>query len=167
MTEPTAAAAGSEGREGASRPGAEQHALVRCPFCQTWNRIRSTRMADRPRCGQCARPILLDRPLHLGDDDFARTVEGTDLPVLVDFYSDWCGPCKMMAPAVDELAAAQLGSALVAKVDTERARRTAERYQIRSIPTTIVFRGGREVARQVGAVSGAALTAMLEGAAAR
>lgn len=141
-----------------------QHLTLRCQFCETWNRIDAARAADRPKCGKCARPMLLDRPFPLNDDTFSRTIENAEVPVLVDFYADWCGPCKVMAPAVDELAAAFQGRALVAKLDTDRAQRTASGFNIRGIPTTIVFKGGREVARQTGAVPKPMLTKMLEGA---
>ncbi|HEU4641738.1 MAG TPA: thioredoxin [Gemmatimonadaceae bacterium] len=144
----------------------QRHITVRCQFCQTWNRVDSARVPDRPKCGKCARPILLDRPYAVSDDDFQRTITGTELPVLVDFYADWCGPCKMMAPAVDELAKRWQGKALVAKVNTDRAQRTAESFGIRGIPTTIVFRDGKEVARQTGAVPAQALEQMLAKAAA-
>src|SRR5690242_6944882 len=125
---------------------------VRCAFCHTWNRVDAARTADRPKCGKCAKPILLDRPLLLDDDTFARTIEGTALPVFVDFYADWCGPCKVMAPFVDELASRYQGRALVAKLNTDRAPATAERFQIRGIPTSIVFRDGRAVVQHTGAV---------------
>ncbi len=125
---------------------------VRCAFCETWNRVAAARAADRPKCGKCARPILLDRPLPLDDETFARTVEGSDVPVLVDFYADWCGPCKMMAPVVDELATRVQGRALIAKLNTDRAPSTSQQYGIRSIPTVIVFHGGRPVTQQSGAV---------------
>ena len=106
--------------------------------------------------------MLLDRPVHLGDEDFQRTVAETDIPVLVDFYADWCGPCKMMAPAVDELAGRYQGRALVAKLDTDRAQRTAMGFGIRGIPTVIVFKGGKEAARQTGAVPLQALEGLLQ-----
>ena len=134
---------------------------VRCQFCETWNRVDAARAADRPKCGKCARPILLDRPLALDDETFARTVEATDVPVLVDFYADWCGPCKVMAPYVDQLASKYVGRALVAKLDTDRAQRTAMQFQIRGIPTVIVFRDGRPVAQQTGAVPLPALEGLL------
>src|SRR5687767_13072299 len=108
--------------------------------------------------------MLLDRPIHLDDETFARTIAESTVPVLVDFYADWCGPCKMMAPAVDALAHAQQGRALVAKLDTEPARRTAAAFGIRGIPTVIVFRGGKEVARRSGAMPLADLSAMLAAA---
>ena len=129
-----------------------ERVTVRCQFCQTWNRVDAARVSDRPKCGNCGRPMLLDRPVHLGDEDFQRTIAETDIPVLVDFYADWCGPCKVMAPAVDELAGRYQGRALVAKLDTDRAQRTAMGFGIRGIPTVIVFKGGKEAARQTGAV---------------
>jgi thioredoxin 2 len=144
-----------------SGPDARKHLTVRCQFCETWNRVDADRAQDRPKCGKCGRPMLLDRPVPLSDDTFRRTIDGSDIPVLVDFYADWCGPCKQMAPAVDALAAAQRGRALIAKLDTDRAPRTAGEFQIRGIPTVIVFSGGREVARQSGAMPQPALEALL------
>jgi thioredoxin 2 len=134
---------------------------VQCQFCQTWNRIDATRAADRPKCGKCARPILLDRPLKLTDETFDRTIETAELPILVDFYADWCGPCRMMAPAVDELARTSAGHALVAKLDTDASQKVASRYQIRGIPTVIVFRNGREERRQSGVMPLTALREMV------
>src|SRR6478672_12619995 len=131
---------------------ATKHITIRCQFCQTWNRVDAARAADRPKCGKCAKPMLLDRPIHLDDETFARTIEGSDVPVLVDFYADWCGPCKMMAPYVEQLAREQVGRAIIAKLDTDRSQRTAGGFAIRGIPTSIVFLGGKEVGRQVGAV---------------
>lgn len=134
---------------------------LRCQFCDTWNRIDAARAADRPKCGNCARPILLDRPWKLTEDSFERTIAETDIPILVDFYADWCGPCKIMAPAVDQLAAARTGQALVAKLNTDLAQATSQRFNVRGIPTTIVFRGGKESARVTGAVPFAQLEKLL------
>ena len=125
---------------------------VRCQVCQAWNRIDSEKAADGPKCGKCARPIVLERPLPLTDDTFSRTVAESDVPVFVDFYADWCGPCRMMAPAVDALAAEARGKALIAKLNTDHASRTASGFNIRGIPTVIVFQNGKEVARQSGAL---------------
>ena len=99
---------------------ATKHLTLRCQFCETWNRIDAARAADRPKCGKCAKPMLLDRPFPLNDDTFSRTIEGAEVPVLVDFYADWCGPCKVMAPAVDDIAATYQGRALVAKLPNRR-----------------------------------------------
>ena len=125
---------------------------VRCQFCDTWNRIDASKATAGPKCGKCAKPILLERPLPLTDETFTRTINESDVPVAVDFYADWCGPCRMMAPAVDALAAHLQGKALIAKLNTDQSNRTASSFNIRGIPTTIVFQGGKEVARQSGAM---------------
>ena len=131
---------------------ASQKLTVRCQFCNTWNRIDADKVTDGPKCGKCTKPILLERPFPLNDETFARTISESDLPVAVDFYADWCGPCRMMAPAVDALAAHLQGKALIAKLNTDHSSRTASGFNIRGIPTTIVFKGGKEVARQSGAM---------------
>ena len=95
--------------------------------------------------------MLLDRPVKVAQDDFTRTVLEAEAPVLVDFYADWCGPCKVVAPVVDELAHAYLGRLLVAKVDSDQAPQLSMQMGIRGIPTLILFRGGAEVGRVVGA----------------
>lgn len=138
-----------------------QRLTIRCPACESWNRIRSDRAADGPKCGSCGAAIDLSHPLPLTDETFARTIAETDVPVLVDFYADWCGPCRMMAPYVDQLAKEQVGRAIIAKLDTDRHQRAAAPFGIRGIPTTIVFRGGKEAARQVGAVPKSGLEALL------
>ncbi len=135
---------------------------LRCQFCGTWNRIDTARAADRPRCGKCGTPMLLDRPIKLDDETFERTIGEADVPVLVDFYADWCAPCKMMAPFVDEIAAQYIGKALVAKVDTDHAQRSAVPFGIRGIPTSIVFKDGKEFARRVGATNKAGLEELLK-----
>ena len=129
---------------------AKSPVTLRCVFCTKLNRVDLTRAADRPACGDCGKPMLLDRPVKVGQDDFDRTVLASGVPVLVDFYADWCAPCRMVAPFVDELAQAHVGKMLVAKVDTDRAPEVAMKYGIRSIPTLIVFRDGEEVERSVG-----------------
>ena len=135
--------------------------MLRCPTCNAWNRVRGSRAADGPKCGQCAAAIDVAHPFLLSDETFARTVRESTVPVLVDFYADWCGPCKQMAPAVDALASKYRGAALVAKLDTDRAQQTAGAFRITGIPTTIVFAGGAEVARQAGAVPLPALERLL------
>ena len=125
---------------------------VRCQFCNTWNRVDASKIISGPKCGKCSKPILLERPVPLTDETFTRTINESDVPVAVDFYADWCGPCRMMAPAVDALAAHLQGKALIAKLNTDHAAITASGFNIRGIPTTIVFKGGKEVARQSGAI---------------
>ncbi len=139
----------------------DRKATIACPFCGKLNRVRLSRAADRPKCGDCAKPLLMDRPLAASDGNFDRLIAGTDVPILVDFYADWCGPCRTMAPILDDLARSHVGDAIVLKLDTDRNPRTAERFEIRGIPTVIVFQAGREVRRQVGAVPRPALEAML------
>lgn len=136
--------------------------MVTCPFCGRRNRIVADRVADRPRCGECGRPLLVDRPVKVSGSDFDAVIGGTDVPVLVDFYADWCGPCKTMAPALDELAAARAGEVLVAKLDTDREPEVAGRFGIRGIPTLIVFREGRESARSTGAIGAKELAELVD-----
>jgi thioredoxin 2 len=142
-------------------PETAKKVTLQCQFCQSWNRVDAARAQDRPKCGKCGKPLLLDRPVALSDETFQRTIESSEIPVLVDFYADWCGPCKMMAPAVDAVAAKYQGQALVAKLNTDLAPQTSERFEIRGIPTTIVFEHGREVARQTGAIPQPMLEKML------
>lgn len=137
-------------------------ALVPCPFCGRLNSVDLARIDDRPRCGECGRPILLDRPVKLSDADFDRVVAGSDVPWLVDFYADWCGPCRVMAPTLDELASDRAGRTLVGKLDTDRNPGTASRFGILGIPTTIVFRKGSEVVRRTGALGRSELEALLD-----
>ncbi len=141
---------------------AEKKATIQCQFCASWNRVDVTRAADRPKCGKCGKPMLLDRPLHLTDDTFARTIAESTVPVLVDFYADWCGPCKIMAPSVDKLAADYTGRAIVAKLNTDESQKTSMSFQVRGIPTSIVFDGGKEIARQTGAVTYPVFESMLK-----
>ena len=137
------------------------HVTLPCPSCGRWNRIAARRMTDGPKCGVCAAPLNLSHPITLTDATFDRVINETSLPILVDFYADWCGPCRMMAPAVDELARSSAGHALVAKLDTDASQKVASRYQIRGIPTVIVFRHGREERRQSGVMPLAALREMV------
>lgn len=136
-------------------------ATVACPFCATLNRVNMERVADRPKCGHCGKPILLDRPVAVSDATFANVIGDTTVPVLVDFYADWCGPCKMMAPLLDDVAHRRTGQLLVLKLDTDKNPATQQRFGVRGIPTLIVFRAGKEVARRVGAIPPADLEAFL------
>jgi thioredoxin 2 len=133
-------------------------------MCGSLNRVDMSRAQDRPRCGQCSRPILLDRPLPVTDAELERVVAESTVPVLVDFYADWCGPCKVMAPVLDAIAAARSGRVLLMKLDTDRNPTMAVRYGIRGIPTLIVFAGGQEYGREVGAVPRQRVDALLDAA---
>jgi thioredoxin 2 len=137
------------------------HVTLPCGSCGRWNRIAAKRMTDGPKCGVCAAPLKLDHPVPLSDATFDRVIRESSLPVLVDFYADWCGPCRMMAPAIDELARSSAGHVLVAKLDTDASQKVAARYQIRGIPTVIVFRNGREERRQSGVMPLGALREMV------
>ena len=123
-----------------------------CPQCGTANRVPDERLHDEPVCGRCKHELMAAMPVALTDASFPGFVAGTGLPVLVDFWADWCGPCKMMAPEF-ERAAAQQPTVRFAKVDTEANPKTSVSHRIRSIPTLVLFRGGQEVARQSGAMS--------------
>lgn len=137
-------------------------ATVACPFCQALNRVDLARVDQHPKCGKCAKPILLDRPIAVSDENFAQVTTDTTVPVVVDFYADWCGPCKIMAPLLDDLARRRMGEMLILKLDTDRNPLTGPRFGIRGIPTLIVFRNGKEVARRVGAIPPPELEAFLK-----
>jgi len=132
-----------------------------CPDCLTANRVPRARLEERPVCGKCRAPLLPDRPLALADTPFGRYVDGSDLPVLVDFWAAWCGPCRTLAPVLDEVARRRLDLRIV-KLDTEADPATAARHGIRSIPTLILFRRGRELGRMSGAVQAAQLLAWVD-----
>ena len=136
-------------------------ATVACPFCDTLNRVDLSRIGQHPKCGTCGKPILLDRPLAVSDANFAQVTADTTVPVVVDFYADWCGPCKIMAPLLDDVARRRAGEMVIVKLDTDRNPVTGQRFGIRGIPTLIAFRRGKEVARRVGAVPPAELEAFL------
>jgi thioredoxin 2 len=125
---------------------------VVCPGCLTANRVPAERLGERPSCGKCHAPLLDGRPVELREASFDAVVGRTELPVVVDFWAPWCGPCRAMAPAF-EAAAAELASRVrFAKVNTDEVQSLAQRYGIRGIPTLIVFKSGREAARVSGAL---------------
>lgn len=133
-----------------------------CPKCSAVNNLSQEHFAQvqarqqEAICGKCATELLPTQPVALSDEVFARYISSNDMPVVVDFWAAWCGPCKMMAPEFAK-AAQTMPDVIFAKVDTESAQRTAAQYNIRSIPTLAVFYKGRELARQSGAMPAAQL----------
>ena len=123
-----------------------------CPDCLAKNRVPEERIDDQPVCGKCGHELLRAEPVNLNDESFAKYTEGSDLPVLVDFWAEWCGPCKMMGPQF-AAAAKKLPQVRFAKLDTEVAPKTSVKYRIKSIPTMALFKNGVEIARMSGALS--------------
>ncbi|MCE0731222.1 thioredoxin TrxC [Halomonas sp. G15] len=133
-----------------------------CPYCHAVNRVSRARLNDGPTCGKCKQPLFTGEPVALTSANFRALVERSELPVVVDFWAGWCGPCKMMAPIFAEAARELEPRMRFAKLDTEAEQALAGRFGIRSIPTLIVFKGGREVARQAGAMQGSQLRQWLQ-----
>lgn len=127
-----------------------------CPSCATTNRVTEGRLREAPVCGKCATPLMAAEAVSLSDEALPKFLEGTELPVLVDFWAEWCGPCKAMAPQFAS-AANQLPEVRFIKVDSDYAPGASARYHIRSIPTLILFKGGNEVARMSGVMPAAQL----------
>jgi thioredoxin 2 len=135
-----------------------------CPQCHGLARVPFGRIGEGPKCPRCKADLVGDKPINLDADSFAAHAERASMPLLVDFWADWCGPCKMMAPVLDRVAAQRATSVRVGKVDTDAQAALANRFSIRSIPTLILFRAGREIARQSGAVDFTALSRWLDSA---
>lgn len=133
-----------------------------CPHCATVNRLQDARLREQPSCGKCSRAIFNAKPVEVDGDGFTKHVARNDIPVLVDFWAPWCGPCLSMAPAYESAAQRLEPSFRLLKLDTEKAQDLAARYGIRSIPTLALFKNGREVARQAGAMDAGRIVAWVE-----
>ena len=125
---------------------------VVCPHCSAINRVPEERLQQQPQCGSCHQALFGPEPLALGDADFERFVARSELPLLVDFWAPWCGPCRAMAPQFEQAAQMLQGRAVLAKVNSDDNPQASVRHRIRSIPTLLLFRNGQEVRRHSGAM---------------
>jgi len=141
----------------AASPAREAMRLVACPACLTGNRVAADRLGDGPKCGHCGAALLDGKPVELDEARFEAIVGRTDLPVVVDFWAPWCGPCRAMAPMFEQAARKLATEARFVKVNTDAEQALAARYAIRAIPTLALFRNGKEVKRSSGAMDAGSL----------
>ena len=135
---------------------------VTCPKCNASNRLPSDRLSDKPSCGKCKKPIFSGKPMELTASNVVATVTHNEIPVLVDCWAPWCGPCKSFAPTFEKAAKELEPNVRLAKLNTEAHQQVAARWKIRSIPTLILFKHGKEVARMAGAMSSSQLKQWLK-----
>jgi thioredoxin 2 len=133
-----------------------------CPHCAAVNRVPSEKLAENPTCGKCKQALFTAHPVELDDQTFAQHIARSDIPVLVDFWAPWCGPCRMMAPAYEKVAQRMEPDLRVTKLNTEDSQQIAAQYNIQSIPTLALFKGGKEVARKSGAMDAALIEAWVK-----
>ena len=127
-------------------------AHINCPNCLATNRLPDERLADKPTCGKCKKPLFAGKPMELHPGNVAATMDNNDIPVVVDCWAPWCGPCRSFAPVFEQAAAQLEPKARFAKLNTEAVPSIAQRWRIQSIPTLMVFKDGKEVARMSGAL---------------
>jgi thioredoxin 2 len=139
----------------------EETRHIVCPNCTSINRISSGRDARKAKCGRCHQPLFTGRPVSVSANSFATHIQRNEIPVVVDFWAEWCGPCKAMAPVYERVASEFEPEVRFLKVDTEAEPELSARYNIRSIPTLMLFRNGNVVAQQAGAVDTEALRSWL------
>ncbi len=131
----------------------EKHIV--CPHCNTTNRIPANRLSDGPKCGECKQALFAGQPVNLTTASFSDHITNSDIPIVVDFWAPWCGPCKMMAPAFSQAAEELEPDFRLAKVDTEAEQALGMQFGIQSFPTIAIFKNGKELTRQAGAMSAA------------
>jgi len=148
----------------ASRAHTGDPLLAACPSCHGLVRVPEQRLAEHPRCPRCKTEIMPGRPFELTADSFTVHVERASVPVLVDFWAEWCGPCRMVAPVLEGIARRRSAAFQVGKVNVDAEQGLATRFAIRSIPTLMLFRGGRPLARQSGALDADSLERWIDAA---
>jgi len=133
-----------------------------CPSCNATNRIPSAKLSENPSCGKCHGALFTGKPVELNSNNYQQNINRNDVPVVVDFWAPWCGPCKSMAPAFEQASAELSPEVRLAKLNTEEEQTIAGHLNIRSIPTMVLFKNGREVTRQSGAMHAADIKAWVK-----